>query len=152
MESPKPEPKDRLVLSVPAGITYALMTEHNVYSCPVSHPAHDSTVDVFAPRNEEGEIPRLYQIAKRIVTDPKNPIFPADLNSEHAQNITAYISVVKNLKGMLNGGGKYRFYILIDVERGDLKHSPRLPHPGPAHVYLSLKELLTGSEVVHPIT
>jgi Ca-activated chloride channel homolog len=149
--TPKPEIKDRRVLSVPAGITYALMTEYNVYSCPDNYPAHDPSVDAFAPRNEEGKIPRLYRIAARIIVDPKNPVFPAGLNPQYTQSITSYISVVKRIIGILDGGGKYRFYILSDVEQGALKHSPSVQPPGPAHLYLSLRELLSGSSVVHAI-
>ena len=152
MESAQPQLKDRHVLSVPAGKTYALMTEHNVYSCPEDSPKHDFSVDAFAPRNEDGRIPRLYRIAARIVTDPKKPLFPAHFNPEYSQSITSYISVVKRLKGMLDNGGKYRFYILSDVEQGALKHAPSLHPAGPAHVYLSLRELLSGAAVVNRIT
>ena len=143
--------KDLRVLSVPVGKTYALVTEHNVYSCPVSHPEHDETVDAFAPRNEEGRIPKIHKIAARIVTDPNNPDFSSYFNTEYAQNIKAYISVVKSIAGILDGGGKYRFYVLEDVEKGTLKHAPRLSRPGPAHVYISLKELLSGSKFVNPL-
>jgi len=125
MESPKPEPKDRLVLSVPAGKTYAVMTEHNVYSCPEDWPKHDLNVDDFAPRNEKGRIPRIYRIMARIVTDPQKPVIPPDFNPECAQSIISYISVAKLRKGILDGGGQYRFYILSDVERGALNHAPR---------------------------
>jgi hypothetical protein len=151
MNASNPNFKDRRVLSVPAGKTYALMTEHNVYSCPEDWPKHDLSVDAFAPRNEKGRIPRIYQIATRIITDPQMPVFPPDFNPEFAQSIISYISVAKLREGILDGGGKYRFYILSDVERGALNHSPGLSVPGPAHVNLSLKELLSGSSIVHPI-
>ena len=150
-EPPKPGRKDRRVLSVPAGKTYALMTEHNVYSCPVSHPKHDEKVDAFAPRNEEGKIPRIYKIAARIVANPKNPVFPTHLKPEYSQNIKAYISVANSMKGILDGGGQYRFCILSDVELGALKHAPSLSRPGSRHVYLSLKQLLSGSASVDPL-
>jgi hypothetical protein len=135
---------------VPAGETYALMTEHKVYSCPVDYPEHDLTVDAFAPRNEEGKIPRIYRIAARIVADPRNPVFPTHLKPEYSQNIKANISVAKSIKGILDSGRQYRFYILSDIERGAPKHSPRLSRPGTAHVYLSLKRLLSGSASVDP--
>jgi hypothetical protein len=150
-EPPKPERKDRRVLSVPAGKTYVLMTKHNVYSCPVSHPKHDEKVDVFAPRNEEGKIPRIYRIVARIVADPRNPVCPTHLKPEYSQNIKVYISVAKSIKGILDGGGQYRFYILSDIERYALKHAPSLSHPGNAHVYLSLKQLVNGAEFVDPL-
>jgi hypothetical protein len=145
------ELKDLRVLSVPTGETYARITEHNVYSCPISQPEDDESIDVFAPRNEEGRIPRIYAIAARIVIDPKNPIFPTHLKSEYIQDIEAYISVVKNTKGILDNGGPYRFYVFRDVELGDLKHAPKLSVSGPAHVHLSLKELLSGSACVAPL-
>jgi hypothetical protein len=147
----KREVKDRRVLSVPAAISYALMTEHNVYSCPEDWPVHDLGVDAFAPRKEKGKIPRIYRIAARIVTDPLKPVFPPTFDPSFAQSIISYISVAKLRKGILDEGGKYRFYILSDVERGALDHMPVLSVPGPSHVYLSLKELLSGSAVVHPI-
>jgi hypothetical protein len=151
MENPYTDTEDWRVLSVSAGISYALMTEHNVYSCPDNYPPHHPTVEIFAPRNEQGRIPRLYRIAARIVTDPTNPFFPPNLK-HYAAPITAYISVVRNLHGMLDAVGNYRFYILCDLENGALKHSPIVNPPGAAHVYLSLKELTGGAQVVHAIT
>ena len=150
MSNPTEKAKDRRVLSVPAGITHAHMTEHNVYSCPENYPLHDTGVDAFAPRNEEGRIPRLYCIITRIVTDPRNPVFPPNLKPDYAQSIAAYIRAVSHLKGMLDNGGSYRFYILSDLENGALKHSPSINPPGPSHVYLSLKDLISGSPVVSP--
>ena len=61
----------------------------------------------------------------RIVTDPQKPVIPPDFNPECAQSIISYISVAKLRKGILDGGGQYRFYILSDVERGALNHAPR---------------------------
>ena len=143
--------KDRRVLSVPAGITYAHMTEHNVYSCPDTFQKHDLEVTAFAPRNEEGKIPRLYCLVARITTNPKNPAFPSSLKAEYAQSITTYVRAVSHLPGILDGGGNYRFYILSDLENGALAHSPKLSPRGSAHVYLSLKDLIGGSSDVGPI-
>jgi hypothetical protein len=150
MENPNTDPEDWRVLSVPAGITYAVMTEHNVYSCPANYSPHEPTVEIFAPRNEQGRIPRLYRIAARMVTDPTNPLIPISLN-HYADSIRAYISVARNLPGILDAAGNYRFYILCDLENGALKHSPIVNPPGAAHVYLSLKELTGGAQVVHAI-
>jgi hypothetical protein len=85
------------------------------------------------------------------VTNPKTPTFPPTFDPEHAQNITSYISVARLREGILDDGGNYRFYILSDIEQGGLKHAPRLEPPGASHVYLSLKELVKGSPVVHAI-
>lgn len=151
MELPIRKIAERPVLSVSARITYAAMTEHNVYSCPDSTLQHDLRVDDFAPRNERGKIPRVYRIAARIVTDPKEPIFPEYFHPDYVQNIRTYISAVKGLKGILDGGGMYRFYVLTEPEDGMLKHAPSLEPDGPEHVYLSMKELVSGSSVVHAI-
>ena len=151
MSNPTEKTKDRRVLSVPAGITYAHMTEHNVYSCPDTFQKHDSEVTAFAPRNEEGKIPRLYCLVARIITNPKNPTFPPSLKAEYAQSIPPYIRAVSHLPGILDGGGNYRFYILSDLENGALAHSPKLNPRGPAHVYLSLRDLIGGSSDVGPI-
>jgi hypothetical protein len=143
--------KDRRVLSVPAGISYAHMTEHNVYSCPETYPQHDIEAEAFAPRDEEGKIPRLYCIMARVTTNPNNPAFPQNLKSEYAQSVISYIGAVRHLSGILDGNGKYRFYILGDLENGALKHSPTVNAGRAAHIYLSLKDLISGCSRVSPI-
>ena len=143
--------KDRRVLSVPAGISYAHMTEHNVYSCPETHPKHDLEAEAFAPRDEESEIPRLYCIMARVTTNPNNPVFPQNLKTDYAESIISYIKAVRHLPGILDGKGNYRFYILGDLENGALKHSPTVNAGRAAHIYLSLKDLISGCSRVSPI-
>jgi hypothetical protein len=150
MKNSKNTIKDRRVLSVSAAKTYAHMTEHNVYSCPDDFSPHDPAVEAFAPRNQQGKIPRLYCIVARIVTNPKKPVFPPNLKPEYAQSISAYICAVSHIKGILDGGGNYRFYVLRDLENGALNHSPTVNLTEPLHVYLSLKDLVSGSPVVRP--
>ena len=151
MKNPNEKIKDRLVLSVSAAKTYAHMTEHNIYSCPDNFLPHDPNVEAFAPRKYGGKIPRLYCIIARIVTDPKNPIFPRSLKSEYAQSISAYIRAVSHIEGILDGGGNYRFYVLSDSENGTLNHSPTVNLNELLHVYLSLKDLIGGSPIVSPV-
>lgn len=127
------------------------MTEHYVYSCPETHPQHDLDVEVFAPRDEEGKIPRLYCIVARVITDPNNSEFPNSLKLEYAQSIRSYIAAVRNRRRILDNGGNYRFYILGDLENGALKHSPTINAARAAHVYLSLKDLISGCSCVSPI-
>ena len=124
MSNPTEKTKDRRVLSVPAGITHAHMTEHNVYSCPDTFQQHDSDAEAFAPRDEEGEIPRLYCIMARVTTDPNNPAFPENLKPDYVQTINSYIGAVRHLPGILDGIGNYRFYVLCDLENGALS----IPH------------------------
>lgn len=151
MKETKDKIKDRRVLSVSAAKTYAHMTEHNIYSCPDNFLPHDPNVEAFAPRKHGGKIPRLYCIVARIVTDPKNPIFPPNLKPEYAQSISAYIRAVSHIEGILDGGGNYRFYVLNDLENGALNHSPTVNLNEPLHVYLSLKDLISGSPIVRPV-
>ena len=136
---------------MPAGITHAHMTEHNVYSCPDTFQQHDSDAEAFAPRDEEGEIPRLYCIMARVTTDPNNPAFPENLKPDYVQTINSYIGAVRHLPGILDGIGNYRFYVLCDLENGALKHSPSVNAGRAAHVYLSLKDLISGCSRVSPI-
>lgn len=143
--------KDRRVLSVPAGVSYAHMTEHNVYSCPETYQLHDLDAEAFAPRNEEGKIPRLYCIVARVTTNPNSPVFPENLKPDYAQSIKSYIAAVHHLPGILDGGGNYRFYVLSDLENGALKHSPTVHAGRAAHVYLSLKDLISGCARVSPL-
>jgi hypothetical protein len=143
--------KYRRVLSVPAGISYAHMTEHNVYSCPDTYPKHDAEVHTFAPRTHEGKIPRLYCIVARVTTNPNHLVFPQNLNPIHIQSIISYITAVRHLPHILDAGGDYRFYILEDLENGSLRYCPTVNAARAAHVYLALRDLISGSPSVSPI-
>jgi hypothetical protein len=145
------EEMDRRVLSVPAGPMYAIMTEHNVYACPDHFPAHDLSVVAFAPRDESGNIPRLFCIGPRIVTNPAKPLFPDFLSLDYRQSILAFISVTNRRCEQVGRHGNFRFYVLGDLADGALKHRPFVNCSTDAHVYLSLRELLSGAPVVRAL-
>jgi len=143
---------DKIVLSVSAALTFQHLNEHNVYSCPDDFPIHDSSVNLFAPRDDEGEIHRVYFIAQRMVTTPIKPEFPPKTKTEFVEAILGYIQAVSRKPGILDRAIAYRFYAIQDLENGRLPRSQKVHASRAAHVYLALSDLLTGSGVVQPLS
>jgi hypothetical protein len=139
---------DRKVLSVPAGITYGHLTEHNVYSCPVDWPEHDFSVPLIAPRDSDGRMYKVCVIKENMIARPTNLLFHSKTSMEAIDAVRGYVSAVSHIPGILDNGGEYRFYYLKDLENGRLAHGPRINLAGPVHRYVSLRALLSAIPIV----
>ena len=72
-----PQVPNATVLSVPAGLTYDLVLEHFIYSCPDRVPWTYDPTDLITFRTAEGNMEKLFNI-ERVVS-----AIPADIQTRY---------------------------------------------------------------------
>ena len=131
-------PENRKVLSVPAGVTYDLIQEHKIHSCPNEGKLYQyKSTKYIAFRNSSGEMEsvfiiekiliindfkkamkqhknKVYEIIKSAIDKKKHPLETVEL-----KRLKKYCTS-EVFKGFLNFFPNNRFYILSD----DVEHLP----------------------------
>jgi hypothetical protein len=138
-----------LVLSVPAGKSYALVLKHHIYSCPASYQYESTTFITFRTAPPSSQMEKVFRIRKVIQIDPTQAESGWEAEEYTKTQIAAYITAAQQT-GVLKKRGQYKFYIL-DVHTA-LTLSP--PVVSPANTlganYYSLTDLQSGIPTVQP--
>jgi hypothetical protein len=134
---------------VPAGLSYDLVLEHFIYSCPDRNPWTYKETDLITFRTAEGNMEKLFKI-ERVVR-----VIPADIQSMYEvaesirDRIVGYIQVATH-RGVMTEPGAYRFCILEENPE-PLPHAPHTAERRKGAVYFSRGELTAGHTVVTPL-
>ena len=132
-----------LVLSVPAGKTYACLIQHKLYSCPECY--QHKTTRFLSPRNSDGRMEFVFQIQATVTLDPRNSVHLSQVHNTYRQRIVGYIADALQLPGMLDSGGQYRFYFLSETMFSGLPLRPQINPNSAEHLYFDLQDLVSGT-------
>jgi hypothetical protein len=141
---------EREVLSIPAGDTYNLVQNYNVYACP-NNKNYSYKQSIFVTfREQDSEMTNLYKIEDIIILNPSiQEELRALQNSTLPQGtINRILNYIRN-DNRGNNNEEKRFYILSTTEIIPLDHNPRPDRIIQKHTYFTLKDILT-KDVVTP--
>ena len=134
------------VLSVPAGLSYDLVLEHLIYSCPDRF--HYDTTHLITFRTAEGHMEKIFRIDEVHRLNPLDIDATYDVAPDRMARVRGYISVARN-RSILTESGSYRFYFV--TEERDLPHLPETAERANGPIYFTAAELMRGTRIVCPI-
>src|SRR5258706_9562546 len=137
------------VLSVPAGLTYDLVLEHFIYSCPDRSPWKYDPTDLMTFRTAEGNMEKVFKIERVVSANPADIQTTFQIPEPIRDRITGYIQVAHHT-GVMSEPGPYRFYILQE-DPEPLPHAPHTKTRSKGAVYFTRGELTAGNVVVNPL-
>ncbi|WP_156424447.1 hypothetical protein [Bacillus sp. FJAT-27445] len=136
-----------IVLSIPAGGTYDIITEHNIHAYP--HPRSYKSDSYVTFRKRGGAMETLYTIQKAAAFDPFNDTIDPlikHLDQNEKLRIKAYIYDRNKGWGFEKPAHPYMFWILKTEKH--LTHKPKPPITYGGHIYFTFADLTTGNEIV----
>ncbi len=149
------------VLSIPASVTAKYAYEYPyVYECPKTDNYHinkDKVAFVTFRRGNGGEMERIFVLPEEIIVNPKKDIQESNSfieNDEYDNDTKERIMIYcyRNFGSEFPEDNK-QFFVL------PVKKSIKIPQPYPkpkrnntAKTYYSLRELLSGKELIEPIS
>lgn len=143
-------PASHLVLSVPAGKTYAIINRHLVYSCPAAYTYKSTPMITFRTAPPAAAMEKVFTIQQIELADPLNIQGTCTADTALRARIAAYVAAARPA-GVLVKTGKYRFYILDPKDVLPLPHAPTSIEPSKGPLYFSLADLQSGNPMVTPL-
>lgn len=139
-----------LVISVPAGKSYAIINQHLIYSCPAAYTYKSTPLITFRTAPPAAKMEKVFTIEQIVSANPTDIEGTCKVEPDLRSRIATYVSAARPA-GVLNRPGIYRFYILSRSNVLMLPHAPKPDEPSKGLLYFSLGDLQSGNPTVTPL-
>ena len=136
---------ETMVLSVPAGLSYALIVKYGVHACPDTYKYRPVKYITF--RQPGGVMSAVHFITLVCIVNSSSFTLDHIVEYSERKRIATYWTEFKSLSPLVKDEN-FRFYLLSLFEQIDLPHLPKPRVNSAGHCYFDLSELVSGRKNV----